>query len=67
MLLLAGFSRAQLDTFLASFAKNGVPPVALKAMLTETNLGWTAQQLAHELAEEHERLGRMKKEQNKTE
>ena len=67
MLLLGNFSRAQLDAFLGSFAKNRVPPVALKAMLTGTNVGWTAQRLASELSEEHERILQMKREKERSE
>lgn len=41
-----------LDLFLAALRRMGVPPSALKAVLTPTNAGWTIPQLWAELTRE---------------
>lgn len=41
-----------LDRFLAAARRVGVPPTALKAVLTPTNAGWTIPQLWAELTRE---------------
>ena len=56
MLVLANFSGAQLDSFLSGFRRGQIPPVALKAVLTDTNMRWSAVRLHAELAEEHRAL-----------
>lgn len=53
MLVMSGFSRTQLDLFLASMRRLRLPPVALKAMVTEYNAGWDSIRLHDELAREH--------------
>ena len=52
-MILCGFSRRQLNDLLAGMRRNNVPPVPLKAMLTETNSSWTAEKLYRELLAEH--------------
>ena len=56
MLVLCNFSSAQLNDFLGGFKRGQIPPVALKAVLTDTNLHWTATMLQQELAQEHQAL-----------
>jgi hypothetical protein len=56
MLVLAHFSTDLLNRFLYAFRKDGVPPLALKAMLTETNMRWSSATLHAQLKEEHEAL-----------
>ena len=53
-MILCGFSRNRLNDLLAGMRRNKVPPVPLKAMLTETNCQWTVRQLYRELRAEHE-------------
>lgn len=57
VLLMNGFDRKGLDQFLIALRKqcaaDGVPPVALKAVITPTNRGWVFSDLAAELAKEH--------------
>ena len=53
-MILCGFSRNRLNDLLAGMRRNKVPPVPLKAMLTETNCQWTVRQLYRELKAEHE-------------
>ncbi len=56
MLVLANFSGTQLNEFLGGFRRGQIPPVALKAVLTDTNLHWSAAALHGELAQEHQAL-----------
>ncbi len=56
MLVLCNFSSAQLNGFLGGFKRVQIPPVALKAVLTDTNLHWSAVMLQQELAQEHQAL-----------
>ena len=54
MLLLVGFSSAQMDALFQAFRRAKIPSVALKAVLTPTNRSWTSVQLRQELQREHE-------------
>lgn len=56
MLLLAGFTSAQVDALLQGFRRAKLPPVPLKAVLTPTNLKWTSVQLRDELLREHQAM-----------
>ena len=56
MLLLAFFPPALANAFLSAFRKSGVAPVALKAMLTETNSRWDSIALHAELSREADAL-----------
>lgn len=53
MLLFVNFDQRLLDAFLQGFRRDGIPSVALKAVLTPTNLNWTSLQLFEELCREH--------------
>lgn len=55
MLVMCGLSSPQFNTFLNALRQNRVP-VALKAVLTETNAGWSSVRLHRELAAEHAAL-----------
>ncbi len=54
MLLLAGFTEPRLRDFLDKMKSQGVPPVALKAVLTEYNATWDSLALYNELKKEDE-------------
>ena len=56
MLVMFGFQGTLLRDFLAFFRGEALPPVALKAMITPTNVNWTSLALHEALREEHERL-----------
>lgn len=58
MLVLCGFTPDGLDEFLAAFSAQGVPGVALKAVLTPSNAGWTGGELYMELLRERQAMGR---------
>lgn len=53
MLIFYGVSSKELDIFLDRYRASGLEPVKLKAMVTETNSGWTVEQLYGELAKEY--------------
>ena len=53
MLVMCGLSQPQFNSFLDSI-RTGRAGVALKAVLTETNSDWTAEQLHRELLAERE-------------
>ncbi len=54
LLLMVGFTSAQMDALFLGFRRAKIPPVALKAVLTPTNRSWTSVQLHQELCQEHE-------------
>lgn len=56
LLVFAHFSDAQLNLFLQAIRAAKLPPVALKAVLTDENKGWNVLELREELQKEHEAL-----------
>ena len=56
MMILSGLSSLRLDTLLKAFRAAGIPPVALKAMVTETNVNWTLNTLFGHLLLEHRQM-----------
>ena len=61
MLVMAHFRPGMLDAFLNGFRQSRIPPVKLKAMLTETNASWSAAKLHREIRAEHEQMEAMRK------
>ena len=61
MLVMAHFRPGMLDAFLSGFRQSRIPPVKLKAMLTETNAAWSAARLHREIRAEHEQIAAMRK------
>lgn len=57
MLVFSGMLPTQVDAFLAEYKATGLPPVALKAIVTPYNVSWTADALLRELMKEHIQLG----------
>ena len=58
MLLLAHFPETLLSRFLQGWKAAGLPPVALKAVLTETNRDWNSLELHEQLVEERDSIRR---------
>lgn len=58
MLVFAGFTGKRLDVFLSAMRKEKVPPISLKAMLTEHNAVWDSVTLHDEIKKEHEMMHR---------
>ena len=56
LLVFAHFSDAQLNLFLQAIRAAKLPPVALKAVLTDENKGWNVLELREELQKEHEAM-----------
>lgn len=56
VLVLHGFGERKLNEMLNQFRKAKVPPIALKAVLTEHNCGWSFYELYQELRQEHEKM-----------
>lgn len=54
MLVFSGMDSSSIDEFLDAFKKTNLSPVALKAILTPTNIFWTPIQLYKELSKEHQ-------------
>lgn len=65
LLLLVGFSDAKMDALFQGFRRAKIPSVALKAVLTPTNRGWTSVQLHQELCREHEAMQQGRKAEHK--
>ena len=66
VLVLHGFGERKLNEMLNQFRKSKVPPIALKAVLTEHNCGWSFYELYQELRQEHEKMNaRQEKEYEK--
>ena len=59
MLVMCNLLSTQMNAFLQGFRDEGIPRIALKAVLTPTNVTWNSVQLHDELAREHEAVQRM--------
>ena len=60
LLLMCGFNEALLDQFLADMRTAGIR-IPHKAMLTETNVGFTVAQLIRDISREHQMMQMMAK------
>ena len=58
MLVMKNFTSRRIDELLAALRKAGVPKIALKAVVTETNCNWTFYALYEELKKEHEAMSK---------
>lgn len=56
MLVMCHMLSPQLDAFLRAMRDDGLPRVALKAVLTPNNVAWSSARLRDELAREHEAI-----------
>ena len=56
MMVFCALAPEVFDRFLAESRKRGLPPVALKAVLTPYNARWTPGRLCAELSKEHQAL-----------
>ncbi len=53
MMIFSGIPQETLDVFLKKYRECAIEPIALKAVITPTNIFWNAQQLYAELMREH--------------
>ena len=58
MLVMAGFTPMLMNQLLQTFRQMKIPPVPLKAMLTETNGQWDSCRLYRVISAEHEAMSR---------
>ena len=58
MLVMSGFTGSDIDMLIFSLKKHGAGRVALKAVVTETNIGWTSSQLHSAIEAEHQAMKR---------
>lgn len=63
LLIFSGLSDAALDLFLAAYRKAGIPPIPLKAIVTQHNAAWPLFSLTQEL--QRERAAMLLMQQNK--
>lgn len=56
MLVMKNFTNRRIDELLAGLKRAGVPKIELKAVVTDTNCGWTFHELYDELKKEHEAM-----------
>lgn len=56
MLVFVGFTNELLDAFLQGYRGAKIPPVPLKAVLTQSNALWNSLQLREELLRENEAI-----------
>ena len=59
MLVMAAFDEKLLSGFLAALKQLRIPPFRLKAMVTPTNVTWSARRLYAELSAEHAAMTRI--------
>ncbi|NLW20992.1 MAG: DUF3783 domain-containing protein [Clostridiales bacterium] len=65
MMLMAFLQKGMLSRFLDGFREAGLPPVQLKAMLTENNAQWTSTRLHSELLDEYHFFKKLNQQQGK--
>lgn len=58
MMVMSGFTGSMLNLFLDSFKKLKITPIALKAVITETNKDWDSVMLYDELTKERAAMTR---------
>lgn len=56
MIVMSGFTSHRLNQFLLELRKKKLPPIPLKAVLTEHNRHWNSLTLFHELKAEHQAM-----------
>lgn len=56
MIVMASFTRKQLQDFMENYRRSSAPPIRLKAMATHNNLHWKLRSLAAELELEHQTM-----------
>lgn len=58
MMVFCGMDSAMIDNFLGRYKKAFISPIARKAIVTQYNVFWSAEQLYEEISKEHEALSR---------
>lgn len=63
MVVMAGFTSAQIDAFIKALRKKGVGKINYKAVLTDVNKDWDSLELYREIKEEHELMNKKTEEE----
>ncbi len=58
MLIMSGFTGDDIEMLIKSLHRHGVGRIALKAIITQTNIEWTSTQLYRAVREDHEEMMR---------
>ena len=58
MLVMSGFDSGDIDRLIKALRTTGVGRVALKAVVTPTNIGWNSVQLFNAVKADHEEMNR---------
>ena len=56
LLVMSGFNRTDIERLIIALRKNGVGRVALKAIVTNTNIDWNGHELYHAVKADHEEM-----------
>lgn len=56
MLVFSGMDSDMVDVFLSKYKEASIPPIGLKAIITQHNIFWTAEDLYKELLKEHSKF-----------
>lgn len=56
MMVFSGIDSDMVDVFLSKYKEASIPPIGLKAIVTQHNIFWTAEELYHELFQEHSKF-----------
>ncbi len=56
MMIMCGFTQSMIQELLTRIRRQRMAPVALKAILTETNQNWNSREIYEELKKEHEMM-----------
>ena len=56
MMVMQGLSGRRMDELLRTIKMNGIPPITLKAVVTEHNISWDSMKLYEELKSERQKL-----------
>lgn len=60
MLVMSGFDRDDIDRLIIALRKTGAGRVALKAVVTPTNINWSSSELFRAVKADHEEMQRSK-------
>lgn len=64
MLVMYGFDSGDIDMLLRSLRKYGVGRVALKAVITPTNIDWNSSELFFAVKADHEEMQKLRSQRN---
>ena len=60
MIVMGGFTSAKIDALVRALNKNGIGRIALKAVITPTNVNWNSVELYKAVKADHEEMNKNK-------